>query len=76
MDDTDAARERIAKKLRTTFELQRFGIAMMRQNLVRRHPSETANEIDARLRAWLQYRPGAEYGDAEGHQSTWPRERA
>lgn len=76
MDENSAARERLARKLRATFDLQRFGIAMMRQNLVRRHPSETDPEIDARLRAWLHHRPGAERGDAVGRPGSWPRDRA
>jgi hypothetical protein len=72
MDD-DAARERLARKLKVTFDLQRFGIAMMRQNLVRRHPGEDDAQIDARLRDWLHHRPGAEYGDAVGRPGSWPR---
>jgi hypothetical protein len=76
MDDSDATRDRLAEKLKVTFDLQRFGIAMMRQNLIRRHPGENAAEIDARLRAWLQRRPGAEHGDAVGRPAAWPRMRA
>lgn len=33
------------------------GIELMRQNLRRRHPSETDEEIDERLDAWLIDRP-------------------
>lgn len=73
MDDDSAAREGIARRLKVTFDLQRFGISMMRQNLLRRHPGETEAEIDARLRAWLHHRPGAESGDAVGRPGTWPR---
>ena len=76
MDDDSAARERLSRRLRSAFDLQRFGIAMMRQNLVRRHPAETEAEIDDRLRAWLRARPGAEHGDAVGRPGSWPRDLA
>jgi hypothetical protein len=73
MDETDASRERLARKLKTTFDLQRFGIAMMRQNLIRRHPGASEDEINVRLREWLHHRPGAEHGDAVGRPGSWPR---
>jgi Rv0078B-related antitoxin len=76
MDAAYPPTDGLARKLKTTFDLQRFGIAMMRQNLVRRHPGESDAEIDARLRAWLRRRPGAEHGDAVGRPGSWPREQA
>jgi hypothetical protein len=76
MDDARAMDDRLLKRLKSAFDLQRFGIAMMRQNLVRRHPGESASEIDARLRAWLHHRPGAEHGDAVGRAGSWPRRPA
>ena len=33
------------------------GLALMRQNLRRRHPGESAEEIEVRLRTWLLDRP-------------------
>lgn len=66
-----AAKE--AARLRTALELQRTGIAMMRQNLRRRFPSESEAEIGRRLSAWLQERPGAEFGDGVGRPVSWPR---
>lgn len=44
-------------------DLHRVGVELMRQNLVRRHPEDGAEEIDRRLAAWLHERPGAEHGD-------------
>lgn len=55
-----------AEKLRVALDLCEAGIEIMRQTLRRRHPGETDAEIAARLRAWLQTRPGAEHGDAPG----------
>jgi hypothetical protein len=39
---------------------------LMRQNLRRRHPSASDEEIAVRLRDWLHHRPGAEHGDVSG----------
>jgi len=33
--------------------LFRFGVKMMRENLRRRYPAETSEEIERRLSAWL-----------------------
>jgi Rv0078B-related antitoxin len=76
MDAARPATDGLARKLKSTFDLQRFGIAMMRQNLIRRHPDESDAQIDARLRAWLHRRPGAEHGDAVGRPGSWPREQS
>jgi len=46
---------------------------MMRQNLRRRYPDASEQEIKARLAQWLRERPGAEYGDCEGRPVPWPR---
>jgi hypothetical protein len=73
---SDAQHDRLAVKLRATFDLQRFGIAMMRQNLVRRFPAESDSDIDARMRDILQRRLGAEFGDADGQPGSWPRSQA
>jgi len=48
--DSALARER----LRTTFALRDFGIAIMRQNLRRRMPGASEEEVAAALRRWLQ----------------------
>jgi Rv0078B-related antitoxin len=46
---------------------------MMRQRFRREHPDAGQEEIRERLTAWLQTRPGAENGDAQGTPVAWPR---
>lgn len=53
-------------RMRTLFELNEMAEAMMRQNLRRRFPRDREEQIELRLVAWLQDRPGAEHGDAGG----------
>ena len=55
-----------AGRLRAALELYETGVAMMRQNLRRRHPQAGTKEIDERLEAWLLERPGAPSGDCPG----------
>ena len=55
-----------ADKLQMALELADAGIAMRRAQLEREHPEASPAEIDTLLSAWLQHRPGAEHGDAEG----------
>ncbi|QBI18462.1 hypothetical protein ER308_02020 [Egibacter rhizosphaerae] len=55
-----------AERLRAALALHEDGVAMMRQNLRRRCPDASAEEIDRRLAAWLRERPGAEHGDGSG----------
>lgn len=62
-----------AEKLRTALDLFGAGEDLMRQNLRRTHPGETAEEIERRLGRWLRERPGAEAGDAAGRLVSWPR---
>lgn len=56
----------VVESFQVTLDLFETGVAMMRQNLRRTHPSANEHEIDARLHAWLTERPGARDGDAEG----------
>ena len=53
-------------RVQTTLDLYETAEAMMRQNLRRRFPRETPEQIESRLLAWLHDRPGAEIGDAGG----------
>lgn len=62
-----------AAKLRTAFDLFTAGERMMRQNLKRRHPEASADQIETMLRQWLRERPGAEHGDGVGRPVSWPR---
>ena len=73
--NADRANE-LAERLRLAFDLFAAGEALMRQNLKRRFPGASAEEIEARLAAWLSERPGAELGDAVGRPSRWPRHPA
>lgn len=62
-----------AANLRTAFDLFTAGVRLQRQNLRRRHPEASEQEIDRLLKAWMQERPGAEHGDAMGKVVPWPR---
>jgi len=68
--------ERMVRNLHTAFDLHTAGVRMYRLPLRRRFPDETEEQIAARLQAWMFERPGAEFGDAEGEQGTWPRTKA
>jgi hypothetical protein len=70
--EVDSA-ETIAERLKTAFDLFLAGERMMRQNLKRRHPEATLEEIEHRLCAWMSERPGAEHGDAVARPIPWPR---
>jgi hypothetical protein len=71
----DPAAERIRERLRVTFELFDAGVALMRQNLRRRHPDAPDAEIEERLTQWLHHRPGAEFGDSPGVVRPLPERR-
>ena len=49
-----------------TLDLFATGVALMRQNLRRRHRDASDAAIDRMLQEWLHQRPGAEGGDASG----------
>lgn len=54
------------EKLRLAFEFHESGKRLMEQNLRRRYPAETDEQIKQRLGEWLRERPGAEFGDGAG----------
>jgi len=62
-----------AARLRMALGMFETGVEMMRQKLRRDHPDLPNHEIEARVRIWLQERPGAEFGDAVGRHVNWPR---
>lgn len=72
---TESERQLAVARFRLALDLHEAGVALMRQNLRRRHPGESEQEIDARLAAWLMHRPGAEHGDAVGRPVAWPTNR-
>jgi len=49
--------EGLGSGLREAVELHEVGVALMRKNLVRRHPELDDQGIDGLLVAWLQDRP-------------------
>ncbi|HCF61524.1 MAG TPA: hypothetical protein DFS52_26455 [Myxococcales bacterium] len=65
-------RQEIRERFELTMDLYELGEAMMRQNLRREHPEASEAEIEELLVAWLQKRPGAEYGDAPGRPGRLP----
>ncbi len=65
----------LAIRLRTALDLCEMGESMRRAQLRREHPGATDEEIEALLVAWLQTRPGAEYGDGWGRPIPWPPSR-
>jgi hypothetical protein len=75
MDETEAARDLLAERLRIALALTEDGFNIKRQQLRRRHPESDEAEIDRLFRAWLQERPGAEHGDGVGRPVSWPRHR-
>ena len=56
----------VAEAFRATLDLVQTGIDLMRQNLRRRHPEATEQDLDQLLHEWLLERPGAEAGDSAG----------
>lgn len=60
------APSQIVEAFRTTLDLFQAGVDLMRQNLRRRHPETSDEDIDRLLHAWLLERPGAESGDCPG----------
>ena len=70
---TSADVKHLVDNLWLAFELHEAGVALMRQNLRRRMPHASEEEIDVHLASWLRERPGAEPGDAEGRAVPWPR---
>jgi hypothetical protein len=68
-------RDESATRLEMALEMFEDGVLIMRENLARRYPDASADEIEARLASWLAERPGAELGDGDGVPGRWPRSR-
>lgn len=60
-----------AARLRLALDLFATGESLARERLRRQHPEWTGREIEEQLALWLQRRPGAEAGDAEGVPRAW-----
>jgi hypothetical protein len=63
----------IAERFGLALDLFATGEALVRQRICREHPDLSQVEVEARLVAWLESRPGAEHGDADGRPVQWPR---
>jgi hypothetical protein len=70
----DPALEAAARRLRRALDMFRTGEAMMRQQLRRKHPEMSPEEIERRVVQWLEDRPGAPFGDGPGTPVPWPRQ--
>jgi hypothetical protein len=57
--------------LRVAFDLFDSAEALLRQNILREFPESTEQEIETKIRAWLQDRPGAPHGDCPGIPRKW-----
>jgi hypothetical protein len=68
-------KRRAEARLRLALEMHAFGVAMMRQNLRRRDPAASPDELERRLVKWLHERPGAQFGDAQGTPVQFPRRK-
>jgi hypothetical protein len=70
-----ADKETAADRFELALDLHDAGVLIMEENLRRRLPMASDDEIEAALAAWLAERPGAEDGDGVGIRRTWPRAR-
>ncbi len=66
-EDTEASR------LEAALEMWDDGVLIMRENLRRRNPGASEEQIEDALDRWLTTRPGAEFGDSDGVPVPWPR---
>jgi hypothetical protein len=70
---SESRAETPTERLRTTFELIDVAERMLRQRLRRDLPDISEGALEARVSAWYERRPGAEFGDGEGIPVAWPR---
>jgi Rv0078B-related antitoxin len=66
------AHDRAAANLLMALDMYETGVAMKLAQLRRADPAATDDELSHRLDLWLQSRPGAEHGDAEGIPRAFP----
>jgi len=57
---------KVLERMRITLDLYQVAEDIQRQNLRRRNPDATEEEIQQGIREWLAHRPGAEHGDGVG----------
>lgn len=56
----------VLQRMELAFDLYEAAEEIMRQNLRRRNPGASEEEIEQGIREWLRRRPGAEHGDGVG----------
>jgi hypothetical protein len=56
----------VLARMEIAFDLYQTAEQMMRQNLRRRYPEASEDDIQEGIREWLRRRPGAEHGDGVG----------
>jgi hypothetical protein len=66
-----AAKE-LGRRLALALAMQREGLALMRENLRRAHPTASEDELAELYERWLLARPC----DAPGRPISWPRRKA
>lgn len=59
----------VLKRMELAFDLYEAAEEIMRQNLRRRNPEASEEEIEEGIREWLRRRPGAKHGDGVGRPS-------
>jgi hypothetical protein len=64
-----------AERLLKALDLQQAGLMIMHENLVRRSPGATDQEINDAFQTWLEGSAGYEAGDPDVVVGTWPRRR-
>lgn len=62
----------VLRRMELAFDLYEAAEAIMRQNLRRRNPQASEEEIEEGIREWLARRPGAEHGDGVGRPRSSP----
>ena len=67
--------EAAIEQLAIAFDLFDAAESIQRQNLRRRLPDASEEEIERHLEAWLSDRRGAEHGDTVGVVRSWPPAR-
>jgi hypothetical protein len=65
----------VLRRMAIAFDLYQAAEDMTRQNLRRRNPSASEQEIEQGVQEWLRARPGAEHGDGVGHPVHLPRKK-
>ena len=66
----------VLRRMELAFDLYEAAEEMMRQNLRRRAPDASEEQIEQGIREWLGRRPGAEHGDGVGRPGTRFGDRA